>query len=66
MSDFCISLTLEMTVFSARPLLIAKAIAKGVVSQLVPSLTAPSGSVMVMGSRGAAVKHKEHYRQLQK
>jgi len=27
---------------------------KGVVSQLVPSLTLPSGKVMVMGSRGWA------------
>lgn len=50
-----IRLTLEMTVFSASDLLIPRAMEKGVVSQLVPSLTLPSGKVMVMGSRGCAI-----------
>lgn len=46
--------TLAMTVFSARLLLIPIATCNGLVSQLVPSLTDPSLSVIVIASLGIA------------
>lgn len=49
-------LTFEITVLSAKLLEIAIAISIGLVSQLLPSLTVPSGKLILIDSRGAAIE----------
>lgn len=48
--------TFEITVRSAKDLAIPNAIERGVVSQEIPSLTVPSGKVMVIASRGFSIR----------